>query len=151
MAIMAEPVRVGKIGTVNEETGMVSVVYTDRGGETTEEMPVLFPGGVWKRPEIGALVAVNAMSNGSNAAIVLGQITNEFNSPISGQWSCKFGQDKDKNFVTFDDETETLRINAKKIVIEGDIRISGDVECTGTVKVSGKLTNAQGQEAEWHS
>ena len=149
---MAEPVRIGKIGTVDEETGLVSVVYTDRQGETTEEMPMLFPGGIWKRPEIGALVAVNAMSNGSNAAVVLGQITNEFNAPIPASWSCKFGQEKTKDFITYDDETETLTINAKKIVVEAEkVEISGDVKCTGTVKITGKLTNAAGQEAEWHS
>ena len=117
-----DPIRIGKIGTVNEKTGMVSVVYTDRGGETTDEMPMLCPGGIWKKPEIGTMVLVNAMSNGGDLAIVVGPYSNEFNSPIDGaSWNCLFGSDKDKNFISYDEKTETLTVNCKNIKIVGSV------------------------------
>jgi len=118
------PNRIGRIGTVNQETGMVSVVYEDRGDASTDEIPVLMPGGIWKTPPIGAMVEVLTLSNGSSMGVVNGMFTSETTKPVPGfPWSILFGQDPGK-YMAFRDGT---------LVINCDVVINGTVNATGNV------------------
>lgn len=132
---MDNQVRIGKVGSVNEAAGTISVIYEDLGGATSSDLPVLCPGGVWKKPEIGAMVLVNVLSNGQAMGVILGQFTNQYNAPIAGfPWSLLFGADRDKNFITYKDGK--LTINVSNIEITGAIKVSGAI--TGsTAKFSG--------------
>ncbi len=120
----ATPIRIGRIGTVNQETGMVSIVYEDRGDASTDEIPVLMPGGIWKAPPIGAMVEVLTLSNGSSMGIVNGMFTGAATKPVPGfPWSILFGQDPGQ-YMAFRDGT---------LVINCNVEIHGTTKSTGNV------------------
>lgn len=71
--------RIGTVSSVDSETGMVSVVYEDRDGETTELLPYATFNDEFKLPELGAKVVVLHLSNGGEMGIILGTYWNECN------------------------------------------------------------------------
>ena len=127
----SSPIRVGRIGTVNTETGMVSVVYEDRGGASTAEIPVLCPGGIWRTPQIGSLVLVTVLSNGSSMGIVLGEFTNSMNKPVQGaDWSLTFGADP----------TKYMSFSGGKLQINCDVEIKGNLSGNGNASFDGQVS-----------
>lgn len=72
--------RIGTVSSVNPETGMVSVVFEDRGGEVTELLPYATFNDEFKLPQLGAKVIVVHLSNGGEMGIVLGTYWNEYNA-----------------------------------------------------------------------
>ena len=129
----SSPIRVGRIGTVNTETGMVPVVYEDRGGASTAEIPVLCPGGIWRTPQIGSLVLVTVLSNGSSMGIVLGEFTNSMNKPVQGaDWSLIFGADTSK-YMSF---------SGGKLQINCDVEIKGNLSGSGNASFDGQVSGS---------
>lgn len=109
----AKEVRLGKVGKVNTKTGMITVVFSDRGDESTDEIPMLAPAGGWKKPDIGELVLVNYLSNGSSVAVALSTLWNGQLNPIQGAiWCMLFTHSDSKNYMSFDEKTETFTVNA---------------------------------------
>ncbi len=78
-------IRIGKVSTINYATGMISVVFTDKGDSTTKELPVLSFNGEYKMPALESYVLVVSLSNGNEAGYVLGNYWNKSNTPaVSG-------------------------------------------------------------------
>ena len=71
--------RIGTISSVDLETGMVSVLYEDRGGEVTELLPYATFNDEYKLPKVGAKVVVIHLSNGGEMGVVLGTYWNKRN------------------------------------------------------------------------
>lgn len=76
-----EQVRIGKISSVNKATGKVRVMYADKDEEVTGELPVLAAGGALMLPNIGDMVAVLHLPNGSSSGIVIGTFYNKTITP----------------------------------------------------------------------
>lgn len=72
--------RIGTVSSVDEETGMVSVIYHDRDGEVTQLLPYATFNNEYKLPNIGAKVVVLHLSNGNEMGVVLGTYWNECNT-----------------------------------------------------------------------
>lgn len=72
--------RIGTVSSVDEKTGMVSVVYEDRDGEVTELLPYATFNDEYKPPQLGAKVIVLHLSNGGEMGIVLGTYWNKYNA-----------------------------------------------------------------------
>ncbi|MDO5391037.1 MAG: hypothetical protein Q4F24_08140 [Eubacteriales bacterium] len=69
-----ELIRTGIINTVNPSTGMVTVMYPDRGNEVSDEFPVFSFTGEYRFLKKGEQVLILKLSNGGKAGIVLGRI-----------------------------------------------------------------------------
>lgn len=84
---MAEKyIRIGKVSSVDNEKGMISVTYPDLDDSVTDDLPVFSMTDEYKMPPIGAEVLVLHLSNGCTAGVVMGRYWNEANMPpISGQ------------------------------------------------------------------
>lgn len=74
--------RVGKVTTVDNESGMARVTYPDRNNATTEYLPVLnFNDEEYRPLNIGDMVFVLHMQNGSAAGVILGRYWSNANKP----------------------------------------------------------------------
>lgn len=72
--------RIGTVSSIDPNTGMISVIYEER-GETTEALPCINFNNEYRRPEIGSKVVVLQSDGGG---IVLGGLWNEENpAPVN--------------------------------------------------------------------
>lgn len=69
-------VRIGRISSINQDTGMVRVTYADRDNASTKEFPVLRCTDEYRDFQIGERVVVLHLSNGNSRAVVLGGLWN---------------------------------------------------------------------------
>ena len=126
-----DTIRVGRISAINYSAGTARVVYTDRDEEVTQEIPFL--DSEYKMPEIGALVAVAHLSNGSAVGIILGRPwSDKHKPPESGAalYRKDLGQTAGDAVIKYDGKTLTISTT-------GDIAITA----AGTVKVNGQRIN----------
>ncbi len=77
--------RIGKVSSINYETGMMRITYTDKNRSVTRELPMLNYGSQYHMPEIGQSVAVAHLSNGSSRGVILGTVWNKNNLPTEGR------------------------------------------------------------------
>lgn len=77
--------RIGKVSSINYETGMMRITYTDKNKSVTREFPMLNYGGQYHMPEVGQSVAVAHLSNGSSRGVILGTVWNKNNLPTEGK------------------------------------------------------------------
>lgn len=81
-----QELRVGKISAINYEEGKARVVYDDKDGMVTPELPFLSPGGIYDMPAVGDMVLVAHLPNGPAAGVIIGKFFNINNVPV------KFGE-----------------------------------------------------------
>ena len=74
-----EDIRVGRVSAVNYEAGTISVVYEDRDGSVTKDIPMLSH--EYMMPEPGDMVQVSHLSNGQEYAVCMGRFWSEENPP----------------------------------------------------------------------
>lgn len=74
-------IRIGRVSSVNDTSGLVSVTYTGLDDSTTDEFPVFSFTDEYKMPGIGQEVLVLHLSNGQSAGIVMGRMWNNQNQP----------------------------------------------------------------------
>lgn len=118
---MEEPVRIGKISSINYAAGMARVAYSDRDGAVTREIPFL--SSEYSMPEIGAQVLVLHLSNGAEAAVILGTPWSDQVVPPEGKKGV-FRKDlaptAGECFIRYDASSKTLDIHC-----DGRINING--------------------------
>ena len=79
-------IRIGKVSSVDYDTGMVKVTYPDLDEAVSASLPVFSFTGEYKMPPVGADVVVVCLSNGTSAGICLGRYWNKANVPsLSGE------------------------------------------------------------------
>ena len=126
-----DTIRVGRVSAINYAAGTARVVYADRDGEVTAELPFLSD--EYEMPAIGALVAVAHLSNGSAAGIILGRPwSDKHRPPESGAniYRKDLGATAGDAMIKYDGKTLTISTT-------GDIAITAG----GTVKVNGQTIN----------
>ena len=74
-------IRVGKVSSVDYETGMVRVVYKDKDDTVTAYLPYASINNEYKMPKVGEAVLVAHLSNGSSRGVVVGGYWNSANKP----------------------------------------------------------------------
>lgn len=79
-------IRIGKVSSVDYESGMLKVVYPDLDNSVTDDLPYLTFNDEYKMPKVGASVLVVHLSNGAAAGIVCGSYWNTAHKPpVSGK------------------------------------------------------------------
>lgn len=111
-------IRIGRVSSIDRETGMVSVLYEDKEDEVTGMLPYFAAGDEFKPPEIGQMVLVAHISNGNVRGVVIGQYYNEANLPENTEADWYKEICKGESFMRYDKDTKTLRIRASNIVLE---------------------------------
>lgn len=123
-----QPLRIGKVSSINRDAGTARVTYEDRDGSTTGELPFL----AWTywMPRIGDMVLVGQISSGATAAVIIGPVWNESHAPddfSDDVYHQEMGNVPGEAFISFWDDI--LTIHAKNILFDDP-----DEEGTVTVK-----------------
>lgn len=124
---MNDVIRIGKVSSVDYEKGMVSVYYEDRTAMVTSIMPVL-SNGRYKMPKIGESILVAHLSNGTNAAVVLGTVFNDANVPKSSGQNVYYEELSDNTMISSDGTDITLKAAAGSINVSTLLNLIKRVE-----------------------
>ncbi len=124
---MNDVIRIGKVSSVDYEKGMISVYYEDRTAMVTSIMPVL-SNGRYKMPKVGESILVAHLSNGTNAAVVLGTIFNDANVPKSSGQNVYYEELSDNTMISSDGTDITLKAVAGSINVSTLLNLIKRVE-----------------------
>lgn len=128
--------RLGKISSIDYESGMVRVVYHEKDDAVTRLIPLLSD--EYKMPTVGDQVLVIHLSNGTEAGVVLGRPWSEKNVPPEngkGLWRKDLGESYGEAFMKYKDGT--LTIKAANVVIDGNLNVTGELTVTGDAVAAG--------------
>lgn len=124
---MNDVIRIGKVSSIDYEKGMISVYYEDRTAMVTSIMPVL-SNSRYKMPKVGESILVAHLSNGTNAAVVLGTIFNDANVPKSSGQNVYYEELSDNTMISSDGTDITLKAVVGSISVSTLINLVKRVE-----------------------
>lgn len=116
-----DEIRLGKISSINYTDGTARVTYADRNKTVTREIPFL--SFEYSMPDIGDMVLVVHLSNGTEAGVILGRPWSGKNKPpegAEGLYRKDLSTTAGKAMFRYDDNTGVLRIKAPTIILETD-------------------------------
>ena len=138
---MENEIRLGKVSAVDYAAGMIRVAYHEKDDSVTRLVPLLSD--EYFMPEVGDQVLVLHLSNGSEAAVVLGRPWSGKNKPAEGSaglYRKELARAPGTAMVRYKDGT--MRIKAGSIVLDGNVTITGNLSVLGDITVAGKITSA---------
>lgn len=115
-------IRVGRISSINYETGMARVTYRDKDESVTAEFPMLTYNDEYRMPKIGQDVLVAHLSNGSGRGAILGTIWNQKYVPKeTGDVLYRKDLSRKKNaaYIRYSDETGEYLIKVANLHLNG--------------------------------
>ncbi len=136
-------IRVGKVSSVNYQTGMAQIVYTDKGQAVTAEMPLLNYNDEYNMPTVGSQVAVAHLENGSSRGVILGNVWDKKNTPAesgSGLYRKDFSKTTGAAYARYSDESGEYIIHAPAATLNGlnSAKVTGavvELSASGSVAV----------------
>lgn len=136
---MKSVIRQGKVSAIDYKAGMVQVVYHDKDDAVTKMIPLI--SAEYKMPEIGDLVLVVHLSNGTEAGVVLGRPWSGKNPPPesgAGLYRKDLGRQAGEAVIRY--KGGKLDIEVGTVHFTGDLVIDGNVEIAGDLTVTGSIT-----------
>ncbi|MBR1645194.1 MAG: phage baseplate assembly protein V [Selenomonadaceae bacterium] len=129
-------VREGKVSSINAEKHMVRVVFEDKDGMTSAEMPILTPCAAGNKfyamPDVGDMVVCLFASNSdmTGNGWIIGSRFNDKSKPNANSADVMRMDFNDDTFVEYNRKSHELKIKcAGKVIIEAEDKItlkSGD-------------------------
>lgn len=116
--------RVGRVSSIDYETGMISVTYPDLDGATTSQLSMLTCGDEYKMPNVGDNVCVAHLSSDQSRGVVLGTYWDKGHSSRStgaGRFRKEYASTPGEAYIEYDPSSKTLSIRAPVININGHI------------------------------
>lgn len=117
-----QPIRIGRVSSVNYDTGMIRVVYSDKGKEVTKELPFLNYNDEYTMPKVGEQVLTAHLSNGNSRGVVMGKMWNRANRPAEsgkGIYRKEFSRSRGSAYARYEDETGIYYLVAGTVQITG--------------------------------
>ncbi len=114
--------RVGKVSSVDYDTGMMQVVYTDKDNAVTAKVPYANYNNEYCMPKIGEQVLVAHMSNGSSRGVALCTMWNAKNTPPEsgkGLYRKELSKVPGAAYVRFEEEKGEYLIRVPVIMLHG--------------------------------
>jgi phage baseplate assembly protein gpV len=115
-------IRIGRVSSVDYESGMVRVTYRDKDDSVTINLPTMNFNDEYRMPEPGQDVVVAHLSNGSSRGVLLGTVWNKKNIPTeTGEklYRKDFSREKDAAYVKYSDATGEYLVKAANVHING--------------------------------
>lgn len=115
-------IRVGRVSSVNYETGMARITYWDKDETVTSEFPMLNYNNEYRMPEVGQDVMVAHLSNGTSRGVILGTLWNERYAPLetgAALYRKDFSREKDAAYVRYDDKLGEYLIKVANLHLNG--------------------------------
>lgn len=126
-----EPLRYGKVSSVDLQKGTARIVFEDRDDAVTAELPVLQKNTMQNKfywmPQVGETAACLFATDEQETGVIIGTIYSEVDMPpsdagagkVDGVWF------EDGTVIKYDHESKTL-----------DIKLTGDLTVTATGKIT---------------
>ncbi|MFR4350581.1 MAG: hypothetical protein ACLT3H_02810 [Roseburia sp.] len=149
-----QPIRIGKVSSINYESGMMRIVYNDKGSAVTKELPYMNFNDEYTMPKVGEQVVTAHLSNGNSRAIILGKTWDKKNTPAEtgkGIYRKEFSRTRGSAYARYEDDTGVyylvagsveltgingIDISAPKVSISADTKITIDAEeAAGEAKI----------------
>ena len=139
-------IRNGKVSSINYAAGTAKVVYEDRGGSVTREIPFL-NAGEYDMPDIGATVAVAHYDNAPENGVILGRPYTKKSPPAEGGKGIYRKELPGGGYMR--SSAEGTRISAKDITFEakGDLPMSCSYGGTSLREILERLENIEARLA----
>lgn len=115
-------IRIGKVSSVDYESGMARVTYRDKDDAVTINLATANFNDEYRMPEPGQDVIVAHLSNGSSRAVLLGTVWNKKNIPTEGGrelYRKDLSRKKNAAYVRYSDETGEYLVKAANVHING--------------------------------
>lgn len=114
--------RIGKVSSIDYETGMMQVVYTDKDNAVTTKLPYANFNNEYCMPKIGEQVVVAHLSNGTSRGVVLGTMWNKKNIPVENGkqlYRKEFSKTPGAAYTRYNDEDGEYLIRMPVILLHG--------------------------------
>lgn len=115
-------IRVGKVSSIDYETGMMRVTYKDKDGAVTANIPYANFNQEYSMPKIGESVLVAHLSNGSSRGVVIGTMWNQKNKPAENGETL-YRKELSKNpgaaMIRYEDNAGEYLLRAPNIMVHG--------------------------------
>jgi len=145
---MNDCIRIGIVSRVNYENGSVRVTYPDKDNAVSGELPCFSH--CYEMPQVGEMVVVVYLSNGKSEGFAVGKYFNPSNLPVEFGKGIIYKPLGKKGFFKYDEENDTLTIQAGKIILEGGTyevnADSASITTAGTQNYTGKKITLTGKE-----
>lgn len=115
-------IRIGRVSSINYETGMARVTYRDKDETVTTEFPMLNFNDEYRMPKVGQDVMVAHLSNGSSRGVVMGTIWNRKYAPMetgADLYRKDLSRKKDAAYVRYDDKSGEYLIKVANLHLNG--------------------------------
>ena len=136
---MGNPIRTGRVSSVNYQEGTFEVTYFDRGKSVTQKINAV-SNGEYKMPNIGQVVSVIHNSNGAAAAVSMGTIWNATNRPaegFKGLFRKEYGTKPGQAFSRYDANTGVFTLTIGKVTITINDDGSVYLNTAGNITING--------------
>lgn len=114
--------RIGKVSSVDYDTGMMQVVYTDKNNAVTAKVPYANYNNEYCMPKIGESVLVAHMSNGSSRGVALCTMWNARNTPPEagkGLYRKELSKVPGAAYVRFEEESGEYLVRVPVVMLHG--------------------------------
>lgn len=115
-------IRVGRVSSINYESGMIRVTYHDKDDSVTAEYPLLTNNDEYIMPEMGQDVIVAHLSNGSSRGAIIGTLWNKKHIPYeTGKelYRKELSRKKDAAYIRYSDENGEYLLKVANIHLNG--------------------------------
>lgn len=115
-------IRVGRVSSINYESGMARVTYHDKDDSVTSEFPILTNNDEYRMPQIGQDVLVAHLSNGSSRGAIIGTLWNKKYTPNeTGEelYRKDLSRKTDAAYIKYSDETGEYLIKVANLHLNG--------------------------------
>lgn len=112
----SEIIRTGTVCSTNPDAGTVKVVFADRSGSVSAELPMLRS--IYRMPEIGETVLCLFLTNNPARGFCLGTYFSPDNPPPAPGDGILYMDLFGAGFVKYDNATQTLTLHAPHVTIE---------------------------------
>lgn len=149
-------IRIAKVSSVNYETGMIRVTYTDKGKSVSTELPYANLNSEYFMPNAGEYVQVNLLSNGTTKGVVTGTYWGKGNKPHEsgkGLYRKDFSKTPGAAMIRYDDSSGDLLIKGANVHLNGvnQAKMTAphlDLECNYDATVEMPKINVSGSKTE---
>ena len=114
--------RIGKVSSIDYESGMMQIVYTDKDNAVTTKLPYVNFNNEYCMPKIGEQVVVAHLSNGTSRGVVLGTMWNKKNIPVENGkqlYRKEFSKTPGAAYTRYNDEDGEYLVRMPIILLHG--------------------------------
>lgn len=115
-------IRVGRVSSINYETGMARVTYRDKDDSVTGEFPILTNNDEYRMPQVGQDVLVAHLSNGSSRGGIIGTLWNRKHQPFEAGknlYRKELSREKDAAYIRYSDDDGEYLLKVASLHLNG--------------------------------